>query len=104
MEKFIPYEKLSKKKRRELDKQRRNDWGELRPVTRKIESGKVYKRKKAKPEDPDFALFISKRQSPGQVCRPDLSRSIFPQTLATRFAIVFDDSDIMIRSASISRS
>ena len=58
MEKFIPYEKLSKKKRRELDKKRRSDWGELRPVTRKIESGKIYKRKKAKPEDPDFAFSL----------------------------------------------
>ena len=59
MEKFIPYEKLSKKKRRELDRQRRNDWGELKPVTRKIESGKIYKRKKAKPEeDPDFAFLL----------------------------------------------
>ena len=59
MEKFIPYEKLSKKKRRELDKKRRSDWGELKPVTRKIESGKIYKRKKAKPEeDPDFAFLI----------------------------------------------
>ncbi len=57
MEKFIPYEKLSKKKRRELDKKRRGDWGELRPVTRKIESGKIYRRKKAKPEaDSDFAF------------------------------------------------
>ena len=57
MEKFIPYEKLSKKKRRELDRQRRNDWGELKPVTRRIESGKIYKRKKAKPEEEsDFAF------------------------------------------------
>ena len=56
MEKFIPYGKLSKKKRRELDKKRRSDWGELKPVTRRIESGKIYKRKKAKPEDPDFAF------------------------------------------------
>ena len=59
MVKFIPYEKLSKKKRRELDKKRRNDWGVLRPVTRKIESGKNYKRKKAKPEDADFAFAYS---------------------------------------------
>ena len=57
MEKFIPYEKLSKKRRRELDRQRRSDWGVVKPVTRKIESGKVYKRKKAKPEDSDFAFF-----------------------------------------------
>ena len=103
MEKFIPYEKLSKKKRRELDKKRRSDWGELRPVTRKIESGKIYKRKKAKPEDPDFAFFIFWPQLSGRVVA-EPSRSIFPQTLATRFAIVFDDSDIMIRRASISRS
>ena len=51
MEKFIPYEKLSKKKRRELDRQKRNDWGEIKPVTRRIESGKIYKRKKAKQEE-----------------------------------------------------
>ena len=57
MEKFIPYEKLSKKKRRELDRRRRNDWGEIKPVTRKIESGKIYKRKKAKQEDSDASLF-----------------------------------------------
>ena len=51
MEKFIPYEKLSKKKRRELDRRKRSDWGEIKPVSRKIESGKIYKRKKAKPEE-----------------------------------------------------
>ena len=59
MVKFIPYEKLSKKKRRELDRRNRNDWGELKPVTRKIESGKIYKRKKAKQEkDLDASLFL----------------------------------------------
>ena len=58
MEKFIPYEKLSKKKRRELDRQKRNDWGEVKPVSRRIESGKIYKRKKAKrEEDLDASLF-----------------------------------------------
>ena len=51
MEKFIPYEKLSKKKRRALDRQKRGDWGAIKPVSRKIESGKIYKRKKAKPEE-----------------------------------------------------
>lgn len=51
MEKFIPYEKLSKKKRRELDRRKRSDWGEIKPVSRRIESGKIYKRKKAKPEE-----------------------------------------------------
>ena len=31
---FIPYEKLSKKKKRELDNARRSTWGALSPVNR----------------------------------------------------------------------
>ena len=44
MEKFIPYEKLSKKARRELDKKNRNTWGNVNPATRREESPKAYKR------------------------------------------------------------
>lgn len=47
MEKFVPYEKLSKKKQRELDALRRGSWGGLNPVTRKPENPKAYNRKKA---------------------------------------------------------
>ena len=47
MEKFIPYEKLSKKKRRELDKARRGTWA-LNPVTRRPENPKAYNRKTAR--------------------------------------------------------
>lgn len=46
MEKFIPYEKLSKKKKRELDARRRNVWL-ISPVTRKPADSKAYNRKKA---------------------------------------------------------
>ncbi len=46
MEKFIPYEKLSKKARAEKNKQRRKSWGELNPITRKSESKKLYSRKR----------------------------------------------------------
>jgi len=46
MGRFIPSEKLSKKAKRELDKSKRQTWGSVRPVTRKIESEKLYKRKK----------------------------------------------------------
>ena len=59
MEKFIPYEKLSKKKKRELEKARRGTWGELSPVTRKAQSAKVYDRNKARKrifDDSDFVL------------------------------------------------
>lgn len=48
MEKFIPYEKLSKKEKRKIDQARRQTWGELNPVTRKPENSKAYKRSKAR--------------------------------------------------------
>lgn len=57
MEKFIPYEKLSKKKQRELDRLKRNTWDELNPVTRKPENPKAYNRRKARNwNDPDRAF------------------------------------------------
>ena len=46
MEKFIPYEKLSKKEKRKLDNARRQTWGALNPTTRKSDNIKVYNRKK----------------------------------------------------------
>ena len=46
MEKFIPYEKLSKKKKRESDARRRVVW-QISPVTRRPDNPKAYKRKKA---------------------------------------------------------
>ena len=47
MEKFVPYEKLSKKEKRKLDRARRGSWGDVNPVSRKAESKKVYNRKRA---------------------------------------------------------
>ena len=46
MEKFIPYEKLSKKEKRKLDQAKRQTWGEINPVTRKPENSKAYNRKR----------------------------------------------------------
>ena len=48
MEKFIPYEKLSKKEKRKIDQARRQTWGELNPVTRKPENSKAYNRNKTR--------------------------------------------------------
>ncbi len=45
MEKFVSRDKLSKKARKELDNQRRTLW-QHSPVTKKIESKKLYSRKK----------------------------------------------------------
>ena len=59
MEKFIPYEKLSKKEKRRLDREKRGTWGELNPVTRRPENPKAYNRRKAQKrmDDPRFCAF-----------------------------------------------
>jgi hypothetical protein len=47
MRKHIPYEKLSKKQRREVDLLQRSTWGSLNPVTRKPQNSRAYNRKKS---------------------------------------------------------
>lgn len=62
MEKFIPYEKLSKKEQRKRDAKGRTTWGALNPVTRKPENSKAYNRRKARKWSDDSAsvpLLIS---------------------------------------------
>ncbi len=44
MEKFVPYEKMSKKARKEHDAKKRSDWGLCNPVTRQEENKKAYRR------------------------------------------------------------
>ena len=63
MDKYIPYEKLSKKEKRKMDLAKRQTWGELNPVTRKPESSRDYNRRKSqnwKREQPltDLRFFI----------------------------------------------
>ena len=48
MEKFIPYEKLSKKEKRKMDLAKRQTWGELNPVTGQPENSKAYNRNKTR--------------------------------------------------------
>ena len=59
MEKFVPYKKLSKKKKRELDAGRRTVWA-VSPVTRKPANPKAYNRKKAQKrmDDPGSVLSV----------------------------------------------
>ncbi len=58
MEKFIPYEKLSKKQKRVRDAARRGSWGGLSPVTRRPENPKAYQRKKARIEEELDRVFF----------------------------------------------
>lgn len=46
MEKFIPYQKLSKKEKRKVDAAKRTTWGRINPVTRKPQNSKAYNRKR----------------------------------------------------------
>lgn len=46
MEKFIPYEKLSKKEKKKMNLAKRQSWGSMSPVTRKPENSKAYNRRK----------------------------------------------------------
>ena len=68
MEKYIPYEKLSKKEKRKIDNLRRSTWGEMNPVTRKPRSSRAYNR--ARPQDwkkdlPDPAVSSFSENQPG---------------------------------------
>ena len=61
MDKFIPYEKLSKKEQRERNKAKRSTWGAVKPVTRKPANPNAYNRQKArrwKYDPPERAFFF----------------------------------------------
>ena len=51
MDKYVPIGKQSKKKQKEFNAKQRKTWGEFRPVTRTVPSGKAYNRKKLKADD-----------------------------------------------------
>ena len=68
MEKFIPYEKLSKKEKRKIDQAKRQTWGELNPVTRKPANSKAYNRNKAR----NWKREISRTPIPGYFFSPSV--------------------------------
>ncbi len=59
MEKYIPYEKLSKKEKRKLDNAKRNTWGAMSPVTRKPENSRAYNRKRTQSWKKEFPNSVS---------------------------------------------
>ena len=59
MKKFIPKEKLGKKARKQLDNKQRTTWT-FSPVTKKVESKKLYNRKrKAHDRYDDYGMGFS---------------------------------------------
>ena len=59
IKRFIPREKLGKKARKQLDSEQRTTWA-FSPVTKKVESKKLYNRKR-KPHDryDDYGMGFS---------------------------------------------
>lgn len=60
MQQFIPFEKRSKKEKRRISAEKRGTWNGICPVTRRVESKKIYHRKRnpfAKGEAPDANGF-----------------------------------------------
>ena len=55
MARFVPREKLSKKAQKELNRQRRVAW-DFSPVTRTVDSRKVYSRKRKTQNRDDYGL------------------------------------------------
>ena len=58
MKKFVEYEKLSKKQKKEIDKAKRASWGDVIPVSKRIESAKIYNRKKCRRWDKDSCAGV----------------------------------------------
>ena len=55
MTKFVPKEKMSKKAQKELNRRRRAAW-DVSPVTKTVESRKIYSRKRKAQNRDDFGL------------------------------------------------
>ena len=55
MKQFIPYEKLSKRQKREADAQARGQWS-ISPVTRKPQNPKAYNRAKTRQRDRKYPI------------------------------------------------
>ena len=55
MARFVPKGKLSKKAQKELNRQRRVTWG-FSPVTKAVDSRKVYSRKRKAQDRDDYGL------------------------------------------------
>ena len=50
MRRYVPYDKMSKREKREINNRRRRTWKGLNPVTRKPPDPRAYRRKK-RPDD-----------------------------------------------------
>ena len=76
MARFVPREKLSKKAQKELNRQRRVTW-EFSPVTKTVESRKIYSRKRKAQYRDDYGLsfLLSVNVSPADWTRQSVTEN-----------------------------
>ena len=46
--KYVPLKKRTKREQKDFHKKQRKDWGQINPITQKVQSQKLYNRKKSK--------------------------------------------------------
>ena len=56
MEKYISYEKMSKKQQKLVNASKRGSWGNVKPITKVKTSAKVYNRKKQNSQDYGYSF------------------------------------------------
>ena len=56
MEKYISYEKMSKKQQKLVNASKRGSWGNVKPITKIKASAKVYNRKKQTSQDYGYSF------------------------------------------------
>lgn len=56
MEKYISYEKMSKKQQKLVNVSKRGGWGNVKPITKIKASAKVYNRKKQNSQDYGYSF------------------------------------------------
>ena len=62
-DRFIPYEKLSKKERKKIDSIRRGNWNGVDPVTKVVKSKKLYTRKGRRNDKKSFEPYFFAHES-----------------------------------------
>ena len=59
MERFVSYEKMSKKQQKIVNASKRGNWGNVKPITKVKESAKVYNRKKQNSQGCGYSFWGS---------------------------------------------
>lgn len=89
MKKPIPFDKLSKKRQRELNAQKRITWGELNPITRRPENSRAYNRAKAQSWKTNTTepLFFSQQSFLRPLTKPTNTKSLRTKKIRKDFLL-----------------